>query len=669
MLPKDERKLVLRKALGNNTSLTHSAILALCTYLKKNDQFETVDLSFLLMTLESSAAISNVLYFNGRITELNLSDCDLGDEGVGFVADALNHKKSIRRLILSSNSISVVGCEALAIALKQNYVTGDDGSIVFILELLDLSHNCIEPLGAKAIAEAFAESSTLTHLDVNRQVKGKKIGEIGCTELARLLKYPKSSLRVLKVARNNIGFEGCRHLAGALFMNSRLRELDIGGINYLSLAGALQMGSAVCYHANLEVLIVGEHKLPLMALRGKAQVLSVGESLRAPVELDLRLQGKPHTTYQGMHDEMAIVVMQLLTVDRKAAAGDCGIEDEDGDGVRSSSDGATSRGNSVLQKLWLDTAEISNIQELIGNSIKSEIDLSNRGYTSVDAIIIGGLIEGNKYLKKINLCGNKFAGTEGENFVAKALCKNTSLRLDKKAWTSRQMYTDGYKTLASLEGLSASGVYIEPQRLEGCFYRSLQIVSAVSFYVSLASDLYTLYIFGSEPETYTQAYVVICAVFTALPTVLVAYNTMRSLMFDDLKLALKETAIVVFQLSTYYQCVECVNISMETTHMLDYKFTQGVYRSMPNIGIQMYALFDVGVAEGKFNFWVLISVQLSIISIVIIFIMLYDRKEARRMAMSPLKNQPLLAIIIAQAYVCCGMGKDEVSILILTSLY
>jgi len=117
-----------------------------------------------------------------------------------------------------------------------------------------------------------------------------------------------------------------------------------------------------------------------------------------------------------------------------------------------------------------------------------------------------------------------------------------------------------------------------------------------------------------------------------LPTLLVAYNTMRSIMFYDLRLALQETAIVVFQLSTYFQCVECVALCMETTHMLDYKFTQGLYKSLPNIGLQMYALFQVGCDSGQFQPAVLVSVQLSIISLVVIFIMLFDRREVQNRA-------------------------------------
>ena len=99
--------------------------------------------------------------------------------------------------------------------------------------------------------------------------------------------------------------------------------------------------------------------------------------------------------------------------------------------------------------------------------------------------------------------------------------------------------------------------------------------------------------------------------------------------------------------------------SCETTEMLDYKFTQGVYKSIPQIAFQMYVLFHVGYSQGIFSWSILFSIMSSIISITVIFIMIFDRIQCRRMAMLPLKCQPLCAIIIANAYVCCGMGVDD----------
>jgi len=64
------------------------------------------------------------------------------------------------------------------------------------------------------------------------------------------------------------------------------------------------------------------------------------------------------------------------------------------------------------------------------------------------------------------------------------------------------MFSDGYRTLASRQGLSASGAVIEPQRLEGWFYQSLTAYSAVLYYVSFIFDVIALNSFVVRPEVY-----------------------------------------------------------------------------------------------------------------------------------------------------------------------
>ena len=94
------------------------------------------------------------------------------------------------------------------------------------------------------------------------------------------------------MARNNIGFEGCRHVASALLHNRTLTELDIGGVNYLTIAGSMQLAQAICYHkyTKLAWLTVGERRLPIAALIGDRSLLDDSR-------LDAELQaGRPSVT-------------------------------------------------------------------------------------------------------------------------------------------------------------------------------------------------------------------------------------------------------------------------------------------------------------------------------------------------------------------------------------
>ena len=100
--------------------------------------------------------------------------------------------------------------------------------------------------------------------------------------------------------------------------------------------------------------------------------------------------------------------------------------------------------------------------------------------------------------------------------------------------------------------LSASGAIIEPQRLEGCFYRSLTALSAFMFYISLVADLNTVFTFALI-AIYPRSYWVISVVILCLPTALVSFNTFRNLYLLDFKKAMMETGIVIFQLSSFFQ--------------------------------------------------------------------------------------------------------------------
>ena len=149
-------------------------------------------------------------------------------------------------------------------------------------------------------------------------MKGKKISSEGATAVSRLLRNSQSSLRVLKCARNNIGFEGVRHVAAALLMNNTLFELDLGGINYMTIAGAVQLGQALAANVTVEWLKVGEHRISISAIRGRPFInsLAVGHSIiLPPTTLDLKDYWEGNhlkQTYSGMHDEMAIVIVTLL---------------------------------------------------------------------------------------------------------------------------------------------------------------------------------------------------------------------------------------------------------------------------------------------------------------------------------------------------------------------
>ena len=52
----------------------------------------------------------------------------------------------------------------------------------------------------------------------------------------------------------------------------------------------------------------------------------------------------------------------------------------------------------------------------------------------------------------------------------------------------------------------------------------------------------------------------------------------------------------------------------------------------------------------------------SLLSITMVFIMLFDRKNARRLSYMPVSAQPKLACLVADVFTYVGMGKDTASV-------
>jgi len=68
---------------------------------------------------------------------------------------------------------------------------------------------------------------------------------------------------------------------------------------------------------------------------------------------------------------------------------------------------------------------------------------------------------------------------------------------------------------------------------------------------------------------------------------------------------------------------------MESAALLDYKYVQSVYKSIPQIYLKSYISFVVAIATQTFNFWVMVSIFTSLFSITVMYIMIYDRKEGK----------------------------------------
>lgn len=681
-----------------------------------------LSLAGIKLSEEKVETLASFIRYNSIIESLDLSECSLDRVGCFHIASCLGDVAvdpkvaaviDQRQQNSSSNTKSSKGTKNINLIIG-NYTFIQFNSSLRKLVLVD---NEITSYGAHDLSRALLNNQSLQYLDVSFQVKSKKIGPMGAREFASLLRKNKSLL-TFRCARNNIGFEGCRHLASAMYHNSSLTELDIGHVNYITIAGAMQLAQAILYNksSRLSWLTVGEHRLPVAALIGDKQyfnylsdhkenidkhretqhntntnspsglkhfgrkIKKIAHKLLPVIHLqplddeifeDLELGGSSLTNdrnLEWMFDlqyRHSSLYPKILSIPRSSgyarqssqqftSVSNHGMHDEVGVVIGT----LLQPFNRNLQYLRLEKTFLP-IQQLIGSPhSKRYLNLANQQLTSIDTVVIGILVSENPFLYKLHLKDNSFAESEGECYIAFALERNQKLSLDLQKWPVAEMFRDGYRTLASRNGLSASGVIIEPQRLEGWFYQGLTGISACLFYFTLYADIQALRTFIQQPEIYLISWSIIEGILMGLPTILYAYNTFRYLVVFDVKQAIIQTSFVIFQLTSLLQAYDCITNAKESTAMLDFKYVTGVYKSIPQTYFKSFIMFYVALHSNQYDIWVLVSILTSIISMTVIFIMQFDRKEARRMAMAPIIDQPLCAIYIANLLTFFGMGKD-----------
>ncbi len=147
------------------------------------------------------------------LTNLDLTEQEIGAEGAKDLAEALKVNKTLTNLDLYNNQIGAEVAKAFAGTLEVNKT----------LTNLNLGSNQIGAEGAKAFAEALKNNKTLTSLYLSLN----QIGAEGAKDLAEALKV-NEALTDLNLSLNQIGAEGAKAFAGTLEVNKTLTNLNLG---------------------------------------------------------------------------------------------------------------------------------------------------------------------------------------------------------------------------------------------------------------------------------------------------------------------------------------------------------------------------------------------------------------------------------------------------------
>ncbi|XP_022780619.1 NACHT, LRR and PYD domains-containing protein 3-like isoform X2 [Stylophora pistillata] len=270
--------------------ISSDGISKLSSALESNTCLEELNLSCNQICSQGVEHLSNVLQVEkGKISKLNLSWNDIGDDGVtrlvSFKQSTLNlawnnigmrgvHSlisifhtlNNLQELDLSGNNIESVGIEALLPCfmdanckircLELNHCQIQDEGVIHCLKILNCLQNQITRLGlagnniTNAGVEKIAEALTSLECRVTiLNLSSNLIGDSGVESLSKSLSSPNCGLQELDLSHNQIQCKGCKCLAEAIRKPNCLECLNLEG-NHIGNEGTAKLLSALRIHNN-----------------------------------------------------------------------------------------------------------------------------------------------------------------------------------------------------------------------------------------------------------------------------------------------------------------------------------------------------------------------------------------------------------------------------------
>ena len=177
---------------------------------------------------------------------LNLSDCNITNQGAEMIATVLLETASLEKLDLSNTMLNTAKADKINKSLKS----------ISSLKTFNISNNDIDDDATDSIAAVIYNNCLIEKLNLSNN----KLSYTGVLNIANVLKNTKN-LEVLDISNNLITFEdNIVDLAVTLSGCSVLQEMNISQ-NLLSLTNVLTIARVFRYHPTLKMLDMSDNTI------------------------------------------------------------------------------------------------------------------------------------------------------------------------------------------------------------------------------------------------------------------------------------------------------------------------------------------------------------------------------------------------------------------------
>ncbi|XP_072356599.1 NACHT, LRR and PYD domains-containing protein 3-like [Scyliorhinus torazame] len=243
------------------------------------------------LTDSCAKELASALSTNRSLTDLDLSDNKLGDSGVKLLSVAVRSPEcKVQKLRLNDNTLTYSCAEYLASVLNTNQSLTDlnlsdnnlgDSGVKLLLYDNTLTDSCVEDL-----VSVFSTNQSLTDLNLGNN----KLGDSGVKLLFTALRNPDCKIQKLKLFNTAFTDSSARDLASALGTNQSLTDLDLGNNKLGDLGVKLLSAAMTSPDCKIQRLSLYNNALTDTCAEDIDYALSTNQSLT-----DLNLQANAFT--------------------------------------------------------------------------------------------------------------------------------------------------------------------------------------------------------------------------------------------------------------------------------------------------------------------------------------------------------------------------------------